>query len=134
VTPSKPNGIKLELFIFDIFPFLEKQFVVFSVPREDEFSPLKNAPGTAVDCPETSRRDVYQQCVRYIKDAGGDIVLVPGSKAAEKLKEGSPEYPIFEISPLVSYDGEALESVKGKSLKLEQPVYIASKADLNKFQ
>jgi UDP-N-acetylglucosamine/UDP-N-acetylgalactosamine diphosphorylase len=62
VTPTKSNGIKLELFIFDIFPFLSTQctasasdFAVLSVPRSSEFSPLKNAPGAGIDCPETSK-------------------------------------------------------------------------------
>jgi len=59
VAPTKPNGIKLELFIFDIFPFLpieagKTPFAVLSVPRAQDFSPLKNAPGAGVDCPETS--------------------------------------------------------------------------------
>ncbi|KAF9015698.1 UDP-N-acetylglucosamine diphosphorylase [Cyathus striatus] len=97
VKPSKPNGMKLEMFVFDVFPFTER-FAVLEVERKEEFSPLKNAPGTGSDDPETSRRDLLAQHKRFLQDAGATI------------EEGVE----IEISPLVSYAGEGLESVKGK--------------------
>ena len=97
VKPSKPNGMKLEMFVFDVFPFTER-FSVLEVERKEEFSPLKNAPGTGSDDPESSRRDLLAQHKRFLESAGA------------KVKEGVE----IEISPLVSYAGEGLESAKGK--------------------
>ncbi|CAG7854012.1 UDP-N-acetylhexosamine pyrophosphorylase AltName: Full=Antigen X; Short=AGX; AltName: Full=Sperm-associated antigen 2; Includes: RecName: Full=UDP-N-acetylgalactosamine pyrophosphorylase; AltName: Full=AGX-1; Includes: RecName: Full=UDP-N-acetylglucosamine pyrophosphorylase; AltName: Full=AGX-2 [Serendipita indica DSM 11827] len=97
IKPSKPNGLKLELFVFDVFPFTSN-FAVLEVDRKDDFSPLKNAPGTGVDDPETSRRDLLQQQRRFLEAAGATV--------AEGVE--------IELSPLVTYDGEGLESVKGK--------------------
>ena len=54
VKPDKPNGIKMELFIFDTFPFAEK-FAALEIDRLQEFAPVKNAPGSASDTPESAR-------------------------------------------------------------------------------
>jgi len=97
VKPSKPNGMKLEMFVFDVFPFTES-FAVLEVERKEEFSPLKNAPGTGSDDPETSRRDLLAQHKRFLEAAGAQV------------KDGIE----IEISPLVSYAGEGLDSLKGK--------------------
>lgn len=97
VKPSKPNGMKLELFVFDVFPFTER-FAVLEVERSEEFSPLKNAPGTGSDDPQTSRRDLLAEHKRFLEKAGA------------KLKDGVE----IEVSPLLSYAGGGLESVKGK--------------------
>lgn len=97
IKPTKPNGMKLERFVFDVFPFTE-HFAVLEVARNEEFSPLKNAPGTGSDDPETSRRDLLAQHRRFLEAAGATV--------AEGVE--------IELSPLVSYAGEGLESVKGK--------------------
>jgi UDP-N-acetylglucosamine/UDP-N-acetylgalactosamine diphosphorylase len=121
VKPEKPNGIKLEQFVFDVFPMLElKKFACMEVKREDEFSPLKNAKGTGEDDPDTSKRDVMQQGKRWVQAAGAIVV-----------SEGSEDG--VEVSPLISYVsnscvhtleyvligfqcGEGLEKLKGKSI------------------
>ncbi|KAG6865768.1 hypothetical protein C0991_011965 [Blastosporella zonata] len=98
IKPSKPNGMKLEMFVFDVFPFTEN-FAVLEVARNEEFSPLKNAPGTGTDDPESSRRDMLAQHKRFLESAGAVV------------QEGVE----IEISPLVSYAGEGLESIRGKT-------------------
>ncbi|KAI9453572.1 nucleotide-diphospho-sugar transferase [Lactarius psammicola] len=98
VKPSTPNGMKLEMFVFDVFPHTER-FAVLEVAREEEFSPLKNAPGTGADDPETSRRDLLAQHRRFLEAAGAVV------------KDGVE----IELSPLVTYAGEGLAPVKGKT-------------------
>ena len=47
------QGIKLELFIFDTFPWAHEPCLM-EVVREEEFAPVKNAPGAAADSPDTA--------------------------------------------------------------------------------
>ncbi|EGN93092.1 hypothetical protein SERLA73DRAFT_189912 [Serpula lacrymans var. lacrymans S7.3] len=98
VKPSKPNGMKLEMFVFDVFPYTQR-FAVLEVARNEEFSPLKNAPGTGSDDPGTSRRDLLAQHRRFLEAAGA------------RVEDGVQ----IEISPSLSYSGEGLELVKGKT-------------------
>jgi UDP-N-acetylglucosamine/UDP-N-acetylgalactosamine diphosphorylase len=91
--PEKPNGIKLEQFVFDIFPSIPlDKFACMEVKREDEFSPLKNARGTGEDDPDTSKLDVLQQGKRWVEAAGATVVSEePAAKTG------------VEVSPLISY-------------------------------
>ncbi|EWC45812.1 hypothetical protein DRE_05149 [Drechslerella stenobrocha 248] len=105
VKPEKPNGIKLEQFVFDVFPFIPlDKFACMEVAREDEFSPLKNARGAGEDDPDTSKRDIMAQGKKWILKAGGQIV------SEEMGVDG------VEVSPLLSYGGEGLDFVKGKTI------------------
>lgn len=89
--PEKPNGIKLEQFVFDCFPFLElSKFACLEVRREDEFSPLKNAKGTGEDDEDTSRKHIMEQGRKWLETAGAIVV-----------SEGSSNG--VEVSPLISY-------------------------------
>ncbi|KAF7871492.1 hypothetical protein EAF04_003599 [Stromatinia cepivora] len=105
VKPEKPNGIKLEQFVFDVFPMLElSKFACMEVKREDEFSPLKNAKGTGEDDPDTSKKDIMDQGKRWVQAAGATVI-------GESTDDG------IEVSPLFSYGGEELEKLKGQTIK-----------------
>lgn len=93
VKPDKPNGIKFEQFVFDVFSMLDlKKFASMEVKREDEFSPLKNGKGTGEDDPDTSKKAILSQGTRWIQNAGG-IVESDGDTADAGV----------EVSPLISY-------------------------------
>ncbi|KAG8141928.1 hypothetical protein E2320_006584 [Naja naja] len=109
VQPLEPNGIKLEKFVFDVFPFA----------KEEEFSPLKNADTAARDTPTTARRSILSQHYRWAIKAGGRFVAQGGQPIPEKESFSQDEEPpaVCEISPLVSYFGEGLEKyMRGKNL------------------
>lgn len=122
IKPSRPNGIKMEKFVFDVFPF-SRNFVAFEVEREDEFSPLKNAEGAA--SPSTARNSLLAQHRRWLLAAGA--TMINGDGNAEATTTSVPECgslpppalspPQWEVSPLISYFGEGLEDIlKGKML------------------
>ncbi|THG98174.1 hypothetical protein EW145_g7474 [Phellinidium pouzarii] len=96
---GKTAGLKLEIFVFDVFPFAAR-FAVLEGARTEEFSPLKNASGAKADTAETSRRDLLAQQRRFLEQAGATL--------AEGVE--------IELSPLLTYAGEGLDSVKGKTL------------------
>lgn len=103
VNPESNNGLKLETFIFDIFP-LSKTMAVLEVNRSEEFAPVKNAPGSASDSPDTARKYISDLAKKWVTKAGGRLV---GDSEA-----------ICEVSPLTSYGGEGLEDlVKDKEIK-----------------
>lgn len=80
------------------------------VSREEEFAPVKNAPGSDTDSPDTARTLMYEQGMRWLTAAGAHIV--------------NPESGLeCEVSPLVSYAGEGLEKFQRARLRL--PLYLS---------
>lgn len=102
ITPTQSNGVKLEMFIFDVFPLAERSWLVVEGEREDEFAPVKNEPGNPQDSPDTALRAISMQGKRWLETAGA---IIQG--------EG-----ICEISSLVSYGGEGLEIYRGQIVAL----------------
>ncbi|KAL7683779.1 putative UDPGP family, nucleotide-diphospho-sugar transferase [Plasmopara halstedii] len=110
ITPMSNTGIKLESFIFDVFPF-SQSFKVLGVTREDEFAPVKNAPGAVSDSPLTARQLVFQQCKRWLLEAGATFI-------------DNESDSICEISPLLSYNGEGLEELASTKSPIQLPVVL----------
>jgi UDP-N-acetylglucosamine/UDP-N-acetylgalactosamine diphosphorylase len=90
------TGIKLESFIFDIFP-AARRMAVLEIAREEEFSPVKNAPGSSEDSPDTARALIEALHRGWLVKAGAAVA-----------GDG-----VVEVSPLVSYAGEGLAEVVG---------------------
>lgn len=104
VTPTSNSGIKLETFIFDVFP-LSQDMAVFEVERTDEFAPVKNAPGSTSDSPDTARAMISNLSKLWLKQAGATF-------------ENEESEEICEVLPLTSYAGEGLEKYKGETVKV----------------
>lgn len=97
--PSEPNGIKLEQFIFDVFPTVPlEKFGCLEVERAKEFSPLKNASGSANDNPETSRAAYLKLGTSWLKASGAQV----------------SDDVLVEVPSTLSYAGESLDKYKGK--------------------
>jgi UDP-N-acetylglucosamine/UDP-N-acetylgalactosamine diphosphorylase len=98
VEPGEKNAVKFEMFIFDALPRARNP-IVLEVDRAEEFSPIKNADGP--DSPDTARRDLTRQALRWLASAGVDV---PDEKSAEEFA--------IEIGPLFARDaGELAEKI-----------------------
>lgn len=90
VNPSEPNAWKFEQFLFDIFPLLGKM-QTYGVERRREFAPVKNASGD--DSPMTALNLLGNLHRNWLIEAN---ILLPANN------------DLYEISPLLSYQGEGL--------------------------
>jgi UDP-N-acetylglucosamine/UDP-N-acetylgalactosamine diphosphorylase len=107
VTPTTNSGIKLESFIFDVFP-LSQNMAVYEVERTDEFAPVKNPPGTDSDSPDTARRMISNLSRRWLQAVGANI----------QLTEENSDNECCEVMPLTSYAGEGLEEYQGRDIQV----------------
>jgi UDP-N-acetylglucosamine/UDP-N-acetylgalactosamine diphosphorylase len=105
------TGVKLESFIFDVFP-ASRAMAVLEIGRADEFSPVKNAPGSSEDSPDTARDMVVALHAGWLKAAGVGV-------------EGAG---LVEVSPLVSYAGEGLQALAGCTIQAPALVQQATEA------
>jgi UDP-N-acetylglucosamine/UDP-N-acetylgalactosamine diphosphorylase len=96
MTPDTNNGIKLETFIFDVFPFSQRM-TIMDVDRSEEFAPVKNKSGSVSDTPESACAMTSKLAQCWIVNAGGQLTGDVSS--------------ICEIAPNTSYAGEGLEDI-----------------------
>ncbi|MBK8914881.1 MAG: UTP--glucose-1-phosphate uridylyltransferase [Phycisphaerales bacterium] len=89
--PRLADVVKLEMFVFDAIPLAQNAMVMYT-PREEEFSPVKNAEGT--DSPATSRRDQVRRAARWLREAEVQVPL---------RADGEPD-AMIEISPHFALD------------------------------
>ena len=66
------QGVKLEAFIFDTF-VISKHPTLMEVRRDEEFAPVKNAPGSAKDSPDTAKAAVLALHKRYARPCRHDV-------------------------------------------------------------
>ncbi|CAD8178687.1 unnamed protein product [Paramecium octaurelia] len=110
VKPDQTNALKFELFFFDCFPLCPKeQFGLIEVKREDEFAPVKNAPGDKSDTPETAKKLYLDRDQKWLKHYGLQFQQQ------------------VEISAKITYFGEGLENILPKYLGNKQnPLIITN--------
>jgi UDP-N-acetylglucosamine/UDP-N-acetylgalactosamine diphosphorylase len=92
VKPMDKNGIKLEMFIFDVFEFADNM-AVMQVDRAEQFSPVKNKSGDGVNDSPATARDMFSNLHRSWLEKAGYTVVGDG---------------VVEIDPEVSFRGEGL--------------------------
>ena len=107
IKPDKENAIKFERFIFDLLPSA-KNAVVVEVDPPNHYAPLKNAPGSPSDSPETVKRDLSAMHTAWLRQAGAIV------------QEGTP----IEISPLFADSPEAVDEKFEKGKRFEQSTYL----------
>ncbi|CAD8197417.1 unnamed protein product [Paramecium octaurelia] len=110
IKPESINALKFELFYFDCIPLCSKeQFGLIEVRREDEFAPVKNAPGEKSDTPETAKKFYLDRDQKWVKNCGFSF--------SQQV----------ELSAKVTYFGEGLEKILPKYLGNKQnPLIITN--------
>jgi UDP-N-acetylglucosamine/UDP-N-acetylgalactosamine diphosphorylase len=97
VEPDRPNGIKLETFVFDALPLADRS-VILQTLREEEFAPVKNATGA--DSAEVTRQMMIDRAAAWLEQAR---VKVP------RKPDGTPDC-VLEIAPGFALTPEDLKS------------------------
>jgi UDP-N-acetylglucosamine/UDP-N-acetylgalactosamine diphosphorylase len=97
VTPTEPNGIKLETFVFDALPLASKSVILQTV-RSEEFAPVKNATGP--NSPDVTRQKITARAAAWLEAAG---IAVP------KKPDGSPDC-VIEIAPGFALSAEDIKA------------------------
>ncbi|KAK7201341.1 UDP-N-acetylglucosamine pyrophosphorylase [Novymonas esmeraldas] len=137
-------AIKLEAFIFDVFRYakdvpsrverrrltpLPDAFQIMQVDRSVEFAPIKNADGAAADTPTTAAKLLLDLHSRWVAEAiaaapeacedcdgntAGAYTAQEREVALQRVRDGRCRW---EVSPLVSYEGEGLTAHIGALIR-----------------
>ena len=108
VEPTTPNAIKFERFIFDLLPAAEHSVVV-EVEPQSYFAPLKNAPGSATDSPETVKAQLMHVHRDWLRQAGAEL---------------DPAVAV-EVSPLFASDARELGARIPAGTRISRDTYLA---------
>ncbi len=113
VKPAEPNGIKLEMFIFDALPLADNSVILQTV-RSEEFAPVKNATG--IDSAEVTRKMMAERSAKWLEWAG---ISVP------RKKDGSLDC-LIEIAPGFAFEKEQLKDKTDKIAEIKDgdKIYI----------
>jgi UDP-N-acetylglucosamine/UDP-N-acetylgalactosamine diphosphorylase len=113
IEPQKPNGIKLETFVFDALP-LAKRSIIYETIRSEEFAPVKNKTGT--DSPQVTRQMMIDRAASWLQQAG---VKIPGRT------DGTADCKI-EIAPSFAICREDIAKKKNKipRIKSGDTIYL----------
>ncbi len=105
VSPTDPNAIKFERFIFDVLPVAET-VLVYEIDRLREFNPLKNAEGP--DSPQTVFAALSRIYGSWLKSCGVEL---------------AEDMPV-EISPLFALDESELKTRISPDDQFTGPLYL----------
>jgi UDP-N-acetylglucosamine/UDP-N-acetylgalactosamine diphosphorylase len=113
VNPDKPNGVKLETFVFDALPMAKKS-VILQTLRAEEFAPVKNATG--VDSAEVTYQMMIDRAAAWLESAG---INVP------RKVDGKPDC-VLEIAPSFALFKDDIKDKADKvpSLKPHLMIYL----------
>lgn len=108
IKPDKENANKFERFIFDLLPSA-RHAVVVEVDIPNHYAPLKNAPGSVSDSPETVKEQISSVHASWLREAGAEVA------------SGAT----IEISPLFADSPESLRERNVTGARFDKPTYLS---------
>ncbi|MBU2596558.1 MAG: hypothetical protein KJ757_03205, partial [Planctomycetes bacterium] len=103
IEPQKPNGIKLETFVFDALPFAEKSIILETI-RSEEFAPVKEDESQGPDNTVVAKKMMIARWASWLEQAGVEIPKKPDSSIDCKI----------EIAPAFAICRQDIEKKKDK--------------------
>lgn len=114
VEPDRPNGVKLEGFVFDALPLASKSIILETL-RSEEFAPVKNAAG--IDSVESAREMIVARGAAWLESAGAAVPRKP---------DGSVDC-LIEIAPSFALEKDDVKIKLNKipKIKPKDRIYLA---------